>query len=181
MLQRIMTGVVRHLALPYYAKRFQSFARLLDRSRQVQRELLLHWVARCRDTQFGRDHGFAQIHDLNDFRRQVPVARYDHFAPYINAVARGELNALFPPEEQVERFTITTGSTGTPKLNPVTPTWLRAYRASWNLWGSKLLVDNPAQVGGKIVVVALFTEKAARTAGSAPSAARTQPAHRCVL
>ncbi len=153
MLQRFMTGVVRNLALPYYAKRFQSFARLLDRSRQVQRELLLHWVRRCRDTQFGRDHGFVQIRDLNDFRRQVPVARYDQFEPYINAVARGDLNALFPPEERVERFTITTGSTGTPKLNPVTPTWLRAYRASWDLWGSKMLVDNPTQVGGKIMQI----------------------------
>ena len=53
---------------------------------------------------------------------------------------------------------------------------LRAERVKGKQWGAF-----GAQVGGKIVVVALFTEKAARTAGSAPSAARTQPAHRCVL
>ena len=137
--------------IPLYARRLRRFERLLQRASQVQRESLFARIERCRDTQFGRDHGFASIRTLADFRRQVPVARYDYFAPYIDAVARGEFHALFPPQERVLRFTITTGSTGTPKLNPVTTTWLKEYRQAWDFWGVKVLLDHPDKVGHKIL------------------------------
>jgi hypothetical protein len=115
--------------------------------------MLFDWVHRCRDTRFGLDHGFGEITSLAGYRRHVPISRYDYFAPYINAVAGGKLGALFPPDERVERFTITTGSTGTPKLNPVTPTWLKEYRRAWDLWGSKMLSGHLPKVGDKILKV----------------------------
>jgi hypothetical protein len=154
MLQSLLTSIVRGAAIPFYSWRYGRFARLLKRARALQQELLLSQVAACRDTQFGRDHGFGEIRSRADFARRLPVAGYDYFAPYINAVARGEFDSLFPPTEQVLRFTITTGSTGIPKLNPVTTTWLKRYRAAWDLWGAKVLADHPAQVGGKILQMA---------------------------
>jgi GH3 auxin-responsive promoter len=154
MLQGLLTSIVRGAAIPFYSRRYGRFARLLQRSRAIQRELLLTQVARCRETQFGRDHGFADIRTRDDYSKRLPVAGYDYFAPYINAVARGEFDALFPATEQVLRFTITTGSTGIPKLNPVTTSWLKNYRAAWDLWGAKVLADHPAQVGGKILQMA---------------------------
>ncbi len=107
-----------------YERRFQKFERLLHEARRIQHDMLFGRLRRCRDTQFGRDHGFVEINSLTDYRRRVPISRNDYFAPYINAVARGEFAALFPPEARVERFTITTGTTGAPKLNPVTRPWL---------------------------------------------------------
>jgi hypothetical protein len=82
-------------------------------------------------------------------------------------VARGELSALFPPDEPVRRFTITTGTTGIPKLNPVTPTWFRAYRRVWDLWGIKMLVDHPEKVGGKILQITGSWDMG-RTSGGIP-------------
>lgn len=180
MIHNVLTGVVRRLAIPAYIRKHRRFEQRLLKSRAAQRDLLLRWIQRCRDTRFGRDHHFAQIQSLADFRRHVSVARYDYFAPYINAVASGDLGALFPPEERVERFTITTGSTGTPKLNPVTPTWLKTYRQSWNLWGSKMLADHPEKIGGKILQV-IGSWNMGRTAGGIPISmvsallARNQP------
>ena len=126
----------------------------MQKASDRQRDWLFARIQRCRDTRFGRDHDFSGIRTVADFRRQVPVSRYDHFAPYINAVARGDFGALFPADDPVLRFTITTGSTGVPKLNPVTVSWLKEYRNAWNLWGVKTLLDHPAQVGGKILQMA---------------------------
>ena len=82
-------------------------------------------------------------------------------------MARGELGALFPPEETVQRFTITTGSTGKPKLNPVTPTWLKYYRQAWDLWGGKMLLDHSSKVGKKILHV-IGSWDMGRTEGGIP-------------
>ena len=167
MFDGLMTAVTRRAAIPLYGYRYRVFLEMLRRARDRQREWLFARIRRCRDTRFGRDHDFSGIRTLADFRRQVPVTRYDHFAPYIDAVARGDLSALFPPDERVLRFTITTGSTGVPKLNPVTATWLKEYRNSWELWGVKTMLDHPAQVGGKILQMA-GTWKMGRTPAGIP-------------
>ncbi len=148
---RMLTALARAIAIPLHAARFRRFERLLRDARYVQRRWLFDRLRRCRETKFGRDHGFAGVQTLRDFRRQVPVARYDYFAPYIDAVARGEISALVPDGEKVERFTITTGSTGKPKLNPVTSSWLAEYRDAWDIWGLKILLDHSRIVGGKIL------------------------------
>ena len=148
---RLLAAAARRVMIPLHARRFARFQRLLEDARDVQRRWLFDRLRRCRDTKFGRDHGFAAVQTLEDFRRQVPVARYDRFKPYIDAVARGDFGALVPAGETVERFTITTGSTGEPKLNPVTSSWLKEYKNSWDLWGLKILLDHPECVGGKIL------------------------------
>jgi hypothetical protein len=153
LLQHAVRVVAEKILFPAFVLRYGRLERLFARARRVQHQLLFDWLQRCRDTRFGRDHSFHRIQNLEDYRRQVPVARYDYFAPYIDAVARGELGALFPPEEPVRRFTITTGTTGIPKLNPVTPAWLRAYRSAWDSWGAKMLYDHRDKVGGKILQI----------------------------
>ena len=129
------------------------FESKLKRAHEVQQNWLLNRVRLAAETRFGQDHGFAQIRSLSDFRRQVPVAGYDHFAPYINDVAAGKTDALVPAAETLRQFTITTGSSGTPKLNPVTDTWLREYRRAWNVWGTKLFVDHPRKIGSKMLLM----------------------------
>src|SRR5262249_55222610 len=147
---RVLTGLARRIAIPLHASRFRRFERLFADARDVQRRWLIERGRRCRGTEIRRDHGVAGRPALGRFRRRVPVARYDAFAPYIDAVARGEFSALVPDGETVERFTTTTGSTGKPKLNPVCSQWLAEYRNAWDLWGLKILLDHPRIVGGKI-------------------------------
>jgi len=127
------------------------FTRKLNNAAAVQREWVMNRVRLCRETGFGMDHGFSAIRSLADFQRQVPVASYDAFEPYINAVAEGNTSALIPDQEQLLQFTITTGSTGVPKLNPVTNTWLNEYRNAWNVWGLKMFVDHPQHIGSKML------------------------------
>lgn len=131
--------------------RFDPFAKRLENAADVQREWLMNRIQLGKATTFGQDHGFANIKTIADFRRQVPVAGYDYFSPYIEAVAAGNMNALVPETEKLLQFTITTGSSGVPKLNPVTSSWLKEYRRAWDVWGLKLFVDHPSKIGSKML------------------------------
>ncbi len=152
--RRRFSAALQGATIPFYMRRWKRFEQKLATARQVQQDWLFCRLRRCQETRFGQDHGFAQIHNLADFRQQVPVSRYDYFAPYIDAVARGEFDALVPDDDRVLRFTITTGSSGSPKLNPVTTTWLKEYRYAWDVWGLKLLLDHADRLGGKILQLA---------------------------
>ena len=142
-----------------------AFASKLPRATEVQREWLMHRLRLARETVFGEDHGFRAIRSLADFRKQVPVAGYDHFAPYISAVAAGNTKALIPDSERLLQFTITTGSSGVPKLNPVTDTWLSEYRKAWNVWGMKLFVDHPQKIGSRMLQMSGTRDMGTTTGG----------------
>ena len=101
----------------------------------VQRDLLLSRLARHADSQFGRDHHFAEIRTPADFRRRVPVRGYDGHEPYIDRVRNGDTSALFGPGTEVLMFAMTSGTTNRPKTIPVTRESLRDYREGWTIWG----------------------------------------------
>jgi len=133
---------------------YDPFAAKLQQAKSIQRGWLLNRIRLCRETKFGRDHGFSNIKSIDDYKKQVPINDYSYFEPYINSVAEGVTSALIPAEEKLVQFTITTGSTGVPKLNPVTSTWLKEYKRSWSVWGSKLFCDHPDKIGSKMIQMA---------------------------
>jgi hypothetical protein len=109
---------------------------------EVQEALRQRILARHADTHFARDHRFDQIHTLDDFRRQLPVAGYEYFEPYIARVRRGELRALLA-DPQVLMFAMTSGTTAARKYIPVTAQYLADYRRGWNLWGLRVFQHHP--------------------------------------
>src|SRR5438132_8854538 len=125
--------VMRHLA---------AFEAATHRPREVQEGLLRRILSFQADTDFGREHGFASIPDVVDFRRQLPVAGYEYFEPYIARVRRGELRALLA-DPCVHMFALTSGTTAARKFIPVTPQYLADYRRGWNLWGLRVFWDHP--------------------------------------
>ncbi len=149
-----MTAFARFAAIPYYQRKLRRFEAGLERAHSVQRASLFKKLHRCADTRFGRDHGFAQISTVEEFRRRVPISAYEYAAPYITEVSEGRLDALFPPGEQLLAFACTTGTTGKPKLNPVTRTWLREYLRSWEVWGVKAIVEHPEMIGNTVLQLA---------------------------
>jgi hypothetical protein len=92
-------------------------------------------VRRNAASDFGRRHHFPQIDSVEEFRRRVPVSRYEYLEPYIDRVLRGETTALFGPAEEVVMFALTSGTTDTPKRIPVTRSFLQEYRRGWLIWG----------------------------------------------
>lgn len=107
----------------------------------VQTRLLLDILSKQQETAFGRDHKFASFTSAADFRKAVPIAPYEYVAPYIERVQKGETNALLA-DRRVLMFALTSGTTASRKLIPVTDEYLRIYRRGWNMWGLKMYRDN---------------------------------------
>jgi hypothetical protein len=102
--------------------------------RATQHRVLFEQLRRERDTAFGRDHRFADIRTVADFRRHVPIQSYDDLEPYIERVKQGETSALFH-RQRVRMFALTSGTTQARKFIPVTDRVLDGYRRMWTAWG----------------------------------------------
>ncbi|MSR57387.1 MAG: GH3 auxin-responsive promoter family protein, partial [Planctomycetaceae bacterium] len=123
----------------------------LQNARREQQQTLARILRFGADSALGRDFGLASIRTRDDFRRQLPVAGFDHFAPYIERVAAGETTALFPPNETLLTFTQTSATTGRAKILPITKTWYRYYARDWDVWGAKAYSDHRDMLGLPIV------------------------------
>lgn len=136
----LLVRLGRVLTLPVRRK-LRRFEAACDNPEAAQTALLLDILRTQADTSFGRDHHFASIRTVADFRRNVPVGPYEAIAPYIERVQRGDTRALIA-NGRVHLFALTSGTTATRKLIPVTDTYLAAYRRGWNMWGVKMYRDH---------------------------------------
>jgi nucleoside-diphosphate-sugar epimerase len=115
---------------------------------RYQREALLRILAANADTTYGREHSFAKLRSVEDFRRAVPINTYEELRPYIDRVADGtDPHAI--TADDVEMFTNTSGTTSKPKLIPVTKSGRLAERRVKNAWVSYLARDHPRTLTGK--------------------------------
>jgi hypothetical protein len=138
MIGRFLVKMLRKaVARPLYRK-FAAFEVACQRPEAAQSELLTRILRYHADTAFGRDHGFASIRTVADYRRQVPVAPYERLEPYIRRVMAGETTALLA-DPAVLMFALTSGTTAARKHIPITQQYLDDYRRGWNLWGLRAI------------------------------------------
>jgi hypothetical protein len=132
---------------------------------EIQDQLLLDIASRNRGTRFGRDHHFDTIRSLSEYREQVAISDYERLRSYVERAENGEANVL--TAEPVLMFTMTSGSTGQPKLIPVTETSRRNHRQLTRFWYYRALVDYPELFSGNLLgIVSPSVE--GRTAGGIP-------------
>ena len=158
-------GIIVKAAAFVAGRQWTRWEELTNRPQDTQDRLLLHIITRNRSTRFGGDHRFDAIHTLRDYRNQVDIGDYERLRPYMERAKNGEANTL--TEEPIVIFTMTSGSTGEPKLIPVTETSRRNHRQLTRFWYYRALVDHPDLFSGKLLgVVSPAIE--GRTAGGIP-------------
>jgi hypothetical protein len=126
--------ILARLARRHARRVRQAFQEMTARPAEVQRERLFAQIARERDTAFGRDHHFASIRSVDDFRRNVPVTAYEYYQPYVERVKNGDFEAMFR-NQKVLMFAMTSGTTASRKYIPVTRRYLADYKRGWTIWG----------------------------------------------
>lgn len=91
---------------------------------KAQAEVLQRLLASYAQTDYGAQHGAAQVSTLEDYRRAFPVASYEDYRPLIQRVMGGEVRLLL--DEEPVGWAITRGTTkGESKFIPMTATDLR--------------------------------------------------------
>ena len=142
MLNWIIRKILGRIAAIPVRRRLNAFELATHDPQRVQEELLRRILARQANTDFGKHHHFGQIRDVAAFRKNLPVATYEYFDPYIKRVTKGDFNALLA-DRVVHMFALTSGTTATRKFIPVTESYLADYKRGWNLWGLKVFRDHP--------------------------------------
>lgn len=127
------------------------FERAAADPRTSQARLLMSLTRRNSDTVFGREHGFASIQTPADFARRVPPRDYEGFRSYVDRMARGESGVL--TADSLTMFTTTSGTTGEPKLIPVTKAWKAQAAALTRLWMYRAVRDHPGCFDKKVLLV----------------------------
>ncbi len=95
-----------------------NFVRQTKRTFAAQEQFLRSLVVRHQNTEYGQKCGFSDINTIDQFQKQVPVLPYSSYEPYIERMTKGEANIL--TADPVVYFNLTSGSTGTKKMIPVT-------------------------------------------------------------
>ena len=103
------------------------------------------------DTIFGREHGFASIGSAAEYARRVPIRDYEALRPYVGQIMGGRSRALTAAAPFM--FTTTSGTTGEPKLVPVTADWARAMASLTRLWTFYALRDHPGMLDGHVLTI----------------------------
>ena len=103
--------------LRHYARQRSARLAALDPVAEQQRQLL-RLVRHANATRFGRDHGFAGIHSIDDFQAHVPLRRYeDMWQTYWQPSFPRLTDCTWP--STIPFFALTSGTTsGTSKYIP---------------------------------------------------------------
>lgn len=98
---------------------FRNFIADTHRASDVEELVLMNILADNKNTDYGLRHGFAGITSKKEYKDAVPLSTYDNYRKDIEKLAAGETNIL--TSEPVKYFGLTSGTTGTQKMIPVTP------------------------------------------------------------
>ncbi|MCR4807322.1 MAG: GH3 auxin-responsive promoter family protein [Lachnospiraceae bacterium] len=84
---------------------------------KYQEEILFSILEENKDTEFGRENGFADIRSVEEYRKRLPMREYDDYAPYIERMVKGEENVLV--KEHISHYNKTSGTLGLAKYIPL--------------------------------------------------------------
>lgn len=124
----------------------------LQTPEQTQHTVLKRILDANRDTTFGRDHCFADIHNHADFVASVPVQDYESLRPYIESQEASGEPVL--TTDQPVMYAVTSGTAGEPKYLPVLPDTLRQYREEQALFTCVMHRHFPRAFAGRILTLA---------------------------
>ena len=120
MASRSLTRLINGAALTFGKKFLKDVERSKSHAPELQHTLFNHLISCGKETKYGAEKHFSAIKDFEDFRKKVPLCRYNDFVPYIERLRRGEDYVLW--NQKVRWFAKSSGtSSDKSKYIPITP------------------------------------------------------------
>ena len=92
---------------------------------QTQEMVFKNLINTANSTQFGTEHGFADIKTYDDFKQQVPIRDYEGLRPYMDKIKNGDADILWPGKPLY--LSKTSGTTSGTKYIPLTKESMPAH------------------------------------------------------
>jgi len=86
-----ITSIIR----PFFMRRVRQIERFSDECHEIQLQQLTQLLDEAKNTEYGKKHGFARLQDINDFKKAVPLVRYEDLRPYIMQMVEGNSDVLW--------------------------------------------------------------------------------------
>jgi len=93
-------------------------SRQSHRAIEHQDRIFKHLIAKAKNTVYGKKLGFDEIRSYVDFQQKVPLIEYEDLVPFIERIAKGEKDVLWPGLPIY--FATTSGTTSGSKYIPIT-------------------------------------------------------------
>ena len=106
------------LAKPFAIYISNQIKKGIETAVEDQQNILKDLVKTAKETEFGKEHGFEEIKNYDDFKKNVPVRDYEGFVPYIDRIKQGRFNVLWKGKPLY--FAKTSGTTSGIKYIPIT-------------------------------------------------------------
>jgi len=106
------------LARPFANYIFNKISKGIETSVEDQQNILKQLVKAAKNTAFGKDHGFENIQNHEDFKKQVPIRDYEQIKSYILKIKEGKENILWKGKPIY--LAKTSGTTSGVKYIPIT-------------------------------------------------------------
>lgn len=117
----------------------------------AQGKVLLEYLSRNRNTEYGRKYNFSAIKTIADYQARVPLCDSETVRPLIKRIAAGEKNIL--TADEVKFFGSTSGTTSAPKFIPATKFSESKKARLLDLWSYYIARDHPDVLDGKILAI----------------------------
>jgi hypothetical protein len=127
-----MAGLLLRGAIWYHGRSWKHLQRLVREPERAQRDVLRRLLHANHATRFGAEHGFIGVRQPGDYQARVPVQEFEQLRPYVEEQRKTGATSLTkePPRFYVQ----TSGTTGQPKLIPVTASMLAMHRSEQGLF-----------------------------------------------
>ncbi len=101
--------LLNSIAYWWMIKRMHQIELFMKYPHDVQNECLRKLIHSAQDTEWGKLHDYKNIHNHEQFKKNVPIQDYDSLKPFIDRVRRGEQNVLWNTE--IKWFAKSSGTT----------------------------------------------------------------------
>ena len=113
-----MSGITS-LIRPLFLKRVEECGRFADNGLDIQTAQLMNMLREASATEYGRKYRFDEIRNYQDYKRYLPLVKYEDLRPYVMRMINGERDVLW--HGRVRNFAQSSGtSDGKSKYIPIT-------------------------------------------------------------